>query len=98
LLYSVGFGIAKGFIYPSSLHAGWSHLPGRKGFVSGVILAGIGIGSFVFGFLTTYLVNPDNEQAKQVEVTEGTYENYFSPEVNSRVPFMFRVLCMFWTV
>jgi hypothetical protein len=48
-LYAMGFGVGKGFLYPAPLKAGWSHLPGRKGLVSGLIVSGMGIGSFLFG-------------------------------------------------
>jgi hypothetical protein len=51
VLYAVGFGIGKGFLYPAPLVAGWSHLPGRKGFVSGIIVSGLGIGALVFGII-----------------------------------------------
>ena len=60
LIYAVGFGLGKGFMYPSALYAGWSHLPARKGLVSGIIVAGMGIGSFIFGIVTHSLVNPEN--------------------------------------
>ena len=49
--YAGGFGIGKGFLYPAPLNAGWSHLPGRKGLVSGIIVSGLGIGSFIFGIV-----------------------------------------------
>lgn len=60
VLYAVGFGIGKGFLYPAPLKAGWSHLPGRKGFVSGLIVSGMGVGAFLFGILVQRIVNPDN--------------------------------------
>ena len=59
-LYAVGFGIGKGFLYPAPLNAGWSHLPGRKGFVSGLIVSGVGVGAFVFGIFVQRIVNPKN--------------------------------------
>lgn len=52
LLYAIGFGIGKGFLYPAPLNAGWSHLPGRKGFVSGVVVSGLGVGAFLAAMLT----------------------------------------------
>ena len=58
--YAIGFGIGKGFLYPAPLLAGWSHLPGRKGLVSGIIVSGLGVGAFFFGILAQKLVNPDN--------------------------------------
>ena len=60
LLYAIGFGVGKGFLYPAPLNAGWSHLPGRKGVVSGIIVSGLGFGAFIFGYLTMAIVNPDN--------------------------------------
>ena len=60
VLYGIGFGVGKGFLYPSPLVAGWSHLPGRKGFVSGIIVSGLGFGALVFGILAQRIVNPNN--------------------------------------
>ena len=51
VLYAVGFGMGKGFMYPAPLNAAWSHLPGRKGFVSGIVVSGVGMGAFSFGIL-----------------------------------------------
>jgi len=33
----------------TSLRAGWSHLPKRKGFASGAVLAGTGVGGGLAG-------------------------------------------------
>ena len=44
-------GLAKGFIYPANLAAGYSHLPGRKGLVSGVIVSAVGFGASIFGVI-----------------------------------------------
>jgi MFS transporter, OFA family, oxalate/formate antiporter len=60
LLYAVGFGIGKGFLYPAPLNAGWSHLPARKGFVSGIVVSGMGVGAFLFSLITKQVINPDN--------------------------------------
>jgi hypothetical protein len=56
----------------------------------------MGIGAFIFGFVTNYIVNPLNTEPHPVEVAPGINENFFSEEVNSRVPWMFDVLCMIW--
>jgi hypothetical protein len=82
VLYAVGFGIGKGFLYPAPLNAGWSHLPGRKGFVSGVVISGLGIGAFIFGVLVQYIMNPDNLDPVPYEVAPGVIEYAFPPEVN----------------
>jgi OFA family oxalate/formate antiporter-like MFS transporter len=51
-VYAIGFGICKGLLYPSVLFAAWSHIPGRKGLASGVVVSGMGVGSFIFGIVT----------------------------------------------
>eukprot|EP00347_Sterkiella_histriomuscorum_P004848 403358853 len=53
-----GFGI--GFAYIAPLFAAWLHFPDRKGFVSGIILAGFGLGVFIYNLVTNELVNPNN--------------------------------------
>lgn len=97
LLYAVGFGFGKGFMYPAPLVAGWSHLPGRKGFVSGVIVCGIGFGALVFGILAQKIVNPDNLAPAKVMVAKDVEEPVFDESVNSRVPIMLQTLCLIWT-
>ena len=87
-IYSVGFGIGKGFLYPAPLEAGWSHLEDKKGLVSGIIVSGLGIGSFIFGMLVSWLVNPSNLTPTMVEVVPGVHEAYFTSEVNKLVPQM----------
>ena len=58
--YAIGMGIFKGLLTSALLRAGWSHLPGRKGLVSGSIISGYGFGGFVFGTFANYLANPEN--------------------------------------
>lgn len=45
------FTIGKGFIFTGSLYAGWSHLPKRKGLVSGICVAGNGIGGLFWSLI-----------------------------------------------
>jgi MFS family permease len=87
LLFSIGFGFGKSFLYPMALEAGWTHLPGRKGFVSGFVTSGMGLGPFVMGIVANKLVNPLNLQPTPV-VVNGAIEYYFPKSVNDRVPFM----------
>ena len=58
-------GIFKGLLQPAILRAGWSHLPQRKGMVSGIIISGYGFGGFVFGIVTKMLCNPDDIDYEQ---------------------------------
>jgi MFS family permease len=57
-VFSIGYGLGIGFLYPASLFAGWSHLSGRKGLTSGIIVSGMGIGAFIFGIVAQEIVNP----------------------------------------
>jgi hypothetical protein len=50
-LFAFSFGIGKGFLYPTALEASWSHLPGRKGLVTGMITSAMGLGSFIYGII-----------------------------------------------
>ena len=96
-LYSVGFGTGKGFLYPTPLNAGWSHLPARKGLVSGIIISGLGLGSFFVGLLVNRILNPNNVPPQPIEVSPGVTEYVFPPEINREVPRMILILCAIWT-
>ena len=98
MLYAVGFGVGKGFLYPAPLVAGWSHLDDRRGLVSGVVVSGLGIGAFTFGLLVSFLVNPENLKPELVEVVPGVQESYFTKEVSDRVPTVLRTLCIVYGV
>jgi len=96
LLYSLAFGVGKGFMYSSALRAAWSHLPGRKGCVSGLVISGFGFGGFFFGIITNALANPDNEKAIAFEIAPGVEEYFFTGSVAEGVPSMLRKLCLIW--
>ena len=82
MIYAVGFGIGKGFLYPAPLVAGWSHLEDRKGLVSGIIVSGLGFGAFSFGLIASFIVNPDNLVPQMFQVAPGVEEAYFEPVVS----------------
>jgi MFS family permease len=58
--FAVGFGSLKGSMIITSLRAGWSHLPKRKGLASGVILSGSGFGGGLAGMYILKITNPDD--------------------------------------
>lgn len=72
-----------------------SHLPGRKGTVSGLVICGFGFGGFFFGILTNRLCNPNDIRPVQTQTTDG-FENLFPTEVSMRVPTMWRTLGAVW--
>ena len=84
-------------MYSSALAAGWSHLPGRKGLASGIIVCGFGFGGFFFGMITNKLCNPNNVTVQSFDYGDGTSpEQLFPNEVAARVPYMLRVLDIIW--
>lgn len=98
LFYAAGFGIGKGFLYPSPLKASWSHLPGRKGLVSGFIVSGLGLGAFIYGIVVNILVNPENLSPVKTEIKSGVYEYVFEKTVSDRVPKMLYILATVWCI
>lgn len=94
VFYCLFNGIGCGMLYFIPLICAWEWFPERKGIVSGIIIGGYGFGSFIFSFLSTYLVNPNDEQPsiydKKNDVT------YFDEKVASRTPMMLRILAIIW--
>lgn len=70
--------------------AGWSHLGGKKGFVSGLILSGYGIGGSIFAIWYNYRVDELGEEAK-LDKTDGNM--YFPEGVGKRYPSIHREVC-----
>ena len=93
--YGSAFGVGKGLMYSSALHAGWSHLQERIGLVSGFIICGFGFGGFIFGIISNRLANPDNVDV-QIYSIEGIDEQLFPSGVAERVPYMLRTLDIIW--
>lgn len=87
-------GIGCGMCYMVPLVCGWEYFPLHKGLVTGLIIGGYGFGSFVFSFVSTALVNPNN-LSPTVEDPENS-TTYFAPEVADRTPYMLRVLAIIW--
>jgi len=53
--------------------------------MTGLIVGAFGLGAFFFGFITTAIVNPDNERLDK----DAPLPHYYSEEVANRVPKMF---------
>ena len=62
-LFAIGLGFSNGLTYTVPMHHGWLWFPNRPGLVSGIIIGGFGMGSFIFDFVCTALVNPDDISA-----------------------------------
>ena len=46
--YSLGFGFGGAFTYSAALNSAVSHLKGRKGLVSGIVVSALGFGGFLY--------------------------------------------------
>jgi hypothetical protein len=60
----------------SSLRAGWSHLPKRKGLASGIILSGSGLGGGLASMYILHIFNP-NDIEPEMDKHDGNL--YFPP-------------------
>jgi len=89
LIYPVLFGLGTGFAYMVPMILGWEYFPQKRGLVSGLIVLGFGFGSFIFGFISLAVANPDNENPT-FKVQGG---KIFSPDspISSNAPKMLRV-------
>ena len=91
LMYTTGSGIIKGFYKQCSLVAGWSHLGGRKGFVSGLILSGYGLGGSIFSIYYNKRVDALGENPK-LDKSDG--QMYFPEVVGQRYPRIHKEVCI----
>lgn len=84
------FGIGLGMCYSGPIAASVRWMPNRKGLVTGIIVAGFGGGSFLFGMIATRVINPNQVNIKDTGSTDG----YYNPEsvVVHNVPKMFVTL------
>jgi MFS family permease len=94
LIYSSCFGCCNGLAYTVPLKICWDYFPQKRGMVSGIIICGFGLGSFIFSFLSTLLANPHNLTADH-KVDEIIF---YGPEVAARVPGMLQKLALSWGI
>lgn len=66
----------------------WKYFPNNKGLVGGIIVSGVGMGTFVFNLVSTYLVNPNSENANN--------DGLFPEDVAENLPSMIRILVACW--
>jgi len=84
------FGIGLGMCYSGPIAASVRWMPHRKGLVTGLIVAGFGGGSFLFGMIATRVVNPNQVNIQDTGSTDG----YYNPnsDVVHNVPKMYVIL------
>ena len=72
----------------------WEWFPQCKGLVTGIILAGVGVGSLIFSPLSAYFVN--NENGSPILPYPGANELMFPKNIADRVPRMWQYLFICW--
>jgi len=82
-------------MYSTALQAAISHLPGRKGAVSGFVICGFGFGGFFFGIISKHFCNPNDVRPVLLPTSLGQ-ERLFLAEVAQNVPSMIRKLNLIW--
>ena len=75
----IGFG--SGIVYMTPIKNGWLYFPDNRGLVSGIIVCGFGLSSFIFAFIAKAIVNPLN-QGKEPD-------GYYGPDVFNNVTKLF---------
>ena len=61
IVYAGIMPIGRGLFFYALYAVSWEWFPQCKGFVTGLITAGVAGGSFIFAILSTSVVNPENE-------------------------------------
>ena len=79
ILFVIPYGIANGLTYLIPVSLAWKYFPNYKGTAGGIVIGGFGLGTFIFDFVATAIVNPEN-----YKLENGVYP----PIVGERVPFM----------
>lgn len=92
--YPVFYGMGIGFSYMAPIIWGWEYFPNKRGLVSGLIVLGFGFGSFIFGFISLAVANPDNVSAN-FKVDGGRIFPPDSP-ISSHAPKMMRINWAIW--
>jgi hypothetical protein len=87
-LYVIGMGLGTALLWIIPIDNIYKFYPERKGFCSGFILSGVGLGSAIGNLLLAQIINPNN--LKPIEVNNS--EKYFSNEVTNSFPFALRII------
>ena len=83
-------GSGTGLAYMIPIKNVWLYFPEQKGLVSGVIVCGFGLSSFIFSFISKSIVNPHNEESDK--------NGFFKVTVYSKVTDMFLYLAIIYSI
>jgi len=97
LLFPISIGIGTGLVYSTVLFKAWKHFPGKEGVISGIIIAGFGLGGFIFTSATSYLMNPDGEEAALTDPLDITSKP-FDHNISKRLPMALTTVSKMWAL
>ncbi|XP_071085004.1 apicoplast pyruvate carrier 1-like [Haliotis cracherodii] len=89
LTYGLMFGLGIGISYVVPMSCAMKWIPDRKGLACGLTVAGFGGGAFIFDYVQTWFINPDNDPLPY-HVDDKYY--FTQEEILSQVPPVFCVL------
>jgi MFS family permease len=92
IFFPLTYGFAVGFTYMVHLYLAWKFFPGKEGILSGIVNAAFGGGGFLFTYLSSVIVNPTDEEPRELP------EKPFTEEIAGRLPSMLREFCLIWTI
>lgn len=90
--YGLTFGFGTGTVTLCGIWPCWTYYQASKGKVTGIICAGISLGTTAYNLLFTYLLNPTNSPAYTDPVSNDCL---FPEEVYSKVPSSFRLVALY---
>ena len=97
VFYAIFFPAGIGLCYYPPIICGWEWFPNRKGLISGLVVGGYGFGAFLFGFISTAYVNPDDISPSK-DPGDDTGDALFPKKVGERVPGMLKFCLIFWAI
>ena len=71
LCFSLGHGFGNAVSFMAPIICAWSYFPRRKGMAGGIVIAGVGIGGFIYSIASTAFINPKNLTG-DIIVMDGT--------------------------
>ena len=98
MLYAGSLGACNGLSYTVPIKLGWQAYPENSGLVSGLIIGGFGLGSLVFTYLATLIVNPDNLNQTELIAPDGVAYMTFPESVTEQLPFFLQLLGLMYLV
>ncbi|ESO86312.1 hypothetical protein LOTGIDRAFT_176016 [Lottia gigantea] len=87
--FGICTGIGKIVAYPAALKCAMEWFPERSGLISGLVLAGYGLSSFIFNWVITLIINPNNLTP---DIQVGNSKFFSQKSVLDKVPESFLIL------